>query len=105
SSAWWARMFAADARLVAAAAAPDAAIPHLRIALATLEGITAPQTQTYYQRRLARVQLLLARALTAAGIERSRVVELATAARDWYRDAGGYDAAVAELDALVTGSR
>jgi hypothetical protein len=100
SKEWWIAMFAADGLLVAAAASPRDAIAHLRHAHKILDGITAGRSQPYYQRRLARVRYLLARALGPSA-ERTQLAKEALA---WYRDAGGYERAVAELDAL-TGSR
>jgi hypothetical protein len=65
-------------------------------AMAKLDGIS---TTTFYRRRLARLHAMRARLGGAVTVH-------ATAAATWYRAAGGYDALVAELDALVTaGSR
>ena len=89
---WWIRLYAADAFLIAATT--DAR--QLVRARDMLNDTSAGRSQTYYQRRVARVQYLLAR---TAG---DRVAAAAAAA--WYRESGGYESAVTELDA-ITGSR
>lgn len=65
-------------------------------AIAKLDGIA---TTTFYKRRLARLHAMRARLGGAATVH-------AAAAATWYRVAGGYEALVAELDALIrAGSR
>jgi serine/threonine protein kinase len=87
STAWWLRVYAADAFLVAG---------NLDRARDLLDDTSAGHAQVYYQRRIARVRYLRARA------HHDR--EAAAAAAAWYREAGGYERALAELDA-ITGSR
>jgi eukaryotic-like serine/threonine-protein kinase len=57
----------------------------------------------YMQRRLARSRAMLARLVSAS--DRALAKRLATEAAAWYRAAGGYEAVLAEMDQLATGSR
>jgi tetratricopeptide (TPR) repeat protein len=98
---WWVRGDAADA-YVAAALGWDRlgkkrdAERCWSAALTILEPIDQP----YFGRRLARVRAALARhRIATRPLEAQR---LAIAALDWYRAAGGYDAAVSELAAVAT---
>jgi len=104
---WWLRVFAADALLVTATSQValerrTEAIASLRESLAMLEGVTLAKSQTYYQRRLARVRATLAKLLAPS--DRVTAARLARDAATWYQEAGGYSSTVAELERL-TGSR
>ena len=108
---WWFRVFAADALLVAARSNAELghrsdAIAMLREALAVVEDLTLAKSQTYYQRRLARVRATLAKLLAASNrpADRAAAAQLGRDAIAWYRLAGGYGATIAELERL-TGSR
>ena len=94
---YWMRWRSVDALIVAALAQPSS-VAELERALSTLNEITVIEGATYFQRRLARVRTLLARRGARGALEHAR------AAAAWYRQAGGYDAIVAELDAIVTAS-
>ncbi len=101
-SHFWLRWRGVDAYLVAALAQhrlgdrelERKSLDNALMAISALEGL---KTTTFYQRRLARIHLLLARIVPDPE-------EHARTALAWYRAAGGYDAVVAELEA-VTGSR
>ncbi|MEO7096995.1 MAG: hypothetical protein ABI175_27295, partial [Polyangiales bacterium] len=96
---FWARWRGVDALIVAAIAQHalgDLALERttLERALAAITTIEAIKTTTFYQRRLARIHRMLARIAPS-------LADHATAALTWYRAAGGYDAAVTELEALT----
>jgi hypothetical protein len=102
----WVKFYAVDALLVVAmtqerSSNPEAGIATLRRARAILAENEQPTA--FYRRRSARVELQLARLLF--GSNREEAVELAHHALAWYRAAGGYAAQVAELDAIIAGSR
>jgi hypothetical protein len=101
-SAWWNKLYAGDALLLAATSAARTgqraqAITDARAALATYEPLEMMRETPTYQRRIARTQATLA-LLLARGPEATR---LATAAAAWYRAAGGYDAELAALAPLA----
>jgi eukaryotic-like serine/threonine-protein kinase len=101
---WWVHEYAADAYLAAAGglvAAGDragarAALDH---AVALYEDVIRISPQITTQRRLARGRATLARLLPPTEM---RARDLARAALDWYRAAGGYEADVAALAPLAT---
>jgi hypothetical protein len=100
---YWPRWRAVDALLVAALAAQRASRldeheAHLRRAFAAIQQVSSIAATTFYQRRLARIRLMLAR------LGGRDAAEHASAAAAWYRRAGGYDERVRELEA-ITGSR
>ena len=103
-STWWDRFAAVDLLLVAASA--EVGTGHVTAAIATLReclGVLADPAidhgAAYTQRRLARANSLLARLLPAPD-----ALAPARAALAWYRAAGGYEAALPDLEAIV-GSR
>src|SRR5262249_22728721 len=97
---WWARGDAVDA-YVTAAIGWDRLVKHgeaeqcWNAALLLLEEINQP----YFERRLARVRATLARRWVTTRPDEAR--RLASAALDWYRSAGGYEARVSELVAIA----
>jgi hypothetical protein len=100
---WWRLEYAGCAYLAAvpgydAAGDPDAARKALELAIARLEPVVAVGPRRRPERRLARARAGLALRLPAADPRRRT---LAAAALAWYRAAGGYDADVAALAALV----
>ncbi|MEO8553335.1 MAG: protein kinase, partial [Kofleriaceae bacterium] len=91
---WWDRLRGADAWLIAGEARlqlghRDAAVVAWRAALAILVDPRLNSRAAYIQRRLA-----LARARLAVATGDRALAALAIA---WYRDAGGYDRAIAQL--------
>src|SRR6185295_14150773 len=105
---FWMRTYSADARLLVARSElqldhREVAVGHLERTLATLSSTANVIGATAgHRRRVARVEALLARALLAT--DRSAAARHAGAAADWYRTAGGYDARLAEMTAIVKGS-
>ncbi len=102
---WWNKFFAGDGFLFAAGCAHRlgrraAAIDNARAALAIYDQLDVIKQAPYYQRRVARTRALLAHLVTAPEAR-----TLAAAAAAWYREAGGYDARAAELEAIATASR
>ena len=100
---WWDRMVGANAFLVAAIAYeklgnPAAAIKALESALPLLAAAGPIKTASYYKRRLARTRAMLAKLLAKTRPETAK--SLANEALVWYRQAGGYEATIAELEAL-----
>jgi eukaryotic-like serine/threonine-protein kinase len=96
----WNRSEAADAYLTAALgwdrlAKPRDAERCWTAALALFEGVQQP----IYERRLARVRATLARRWHQARPDDARTQAMAALA--WYRDAGGYEAEIAELSAIA----
>ena len=96
---FWRRWRGVDALLVVAIAQHrlgDLATERttLERALVILGGIDGLKATTFYQRRLARFHLMLARIGANPG-------EHARAAIEWYRAAGGYDEFVKELEPLT----
>ena len=103
-SEWWTRFYAGDALLLAATSADRLhrraeAVADLRAALAIYDQLTMIQQTPYYLRRVARTKALLARLLAASAP--GEAAAWATAAVAWYREAGGYDALAAALDAIA----
>jgi hypothetical protein len=102
---WWLHLYAADAYL-AAAGGLDAAGDHASLratldhAIALYEDVVRVSPQIGTQRRLARARATLARISPPT---QTRTRELASAALEWYRAAGGYDADVAALAPLAAG--
>ena len=92
--AWWARLPAADAYAIAAAIHGSSADGHqaLRAARAILGEALGYRNATHVRRRYIRATALLALA--------TRDRALAAEAISWYRTAGGYDRAIAELAAI-----
>lgn len=95
---WWKHAEAADAWMIVALG--QAALGHSepstrawQLALAQLAD------QPVLERRRARVQATLARRLLQSRPAEAR--SLAAAALQWYRTAGGYEAEVADLEALI----
>jgi eukaryotic-like serine/threonine-protein kinase len=98
---WWVRGDAADAYIAAAVGwdrigKPVEAERCWITAQTLLEQIDQPK----FGRRLARVRAALARRWAKTRPEEAR--RLAGAAADWYRSAGGYDAAASELSAFAS---
>jgi tetratricopeptide (TPR) repeat protein len=103
---WWDRIVGANAYLLAATAyeqlgQPARAIEVLQRTLPIFEdpGINKG---SHFKRRLARARMMLARLLAKTSPETAK--SLANEALVWYRQAGGYESAIAELEPL-TGSR
>jgi tetratricopeptide (TPR) repeat protein len=104
---WWNKFYAGDGYLFAAICADrlhhrDDAIAAARTALATLDPLTVIKEAPYYLRRTARARALLARLLAPSAPAEAGA--LAREAAAWYRTAGGYDAAIGELDAISSRS-
>jgi hypothetical protein len=105
---FWSKFYSADARLLSALSElrlrhRGVAIGHLERTLATLSGTANVLGATAgHRRRVARVEALLARALLAT--DRAVAARHAATAADWYRTAGGYDAQLAEMTAIIKGS-
>ncbi|HEY5939006.1 MAG TPA: serine/threonine-protein kinase, partial [Kofleriaceae bacterium] len=97
----WMRFRSVDASLVLASSQerlgrPRDAVVTLKRALETLRSAAAQfDTLVLFQRRLARVEASLARLL--APTQPTVAAQHASAAITWYRNAGGYDARLAEL--------
>jgi eukaryotic-like serine/threonine-protein kinase len=66
-----------------------------------LENMVAARPKVFIERRLARTRAELARLLAARRAPRAEIAELARAAADWYRSAGGYEAVLGELAPLA----
>jgi len=103
-SEWWSKLYAGDGLLFAALCAhqlhrEDEAVANARSALATYDQLTVIKQAPYYLRRVARAKGLLAK--LRAPSDRGEASRLAAQAAAWYRGAGGYDAVVAELDAIT----
>jgi hypothetical protein len=105
---WWIRLDVAETELGEGLASreidPRRAEAALERARAGLEVVVAAQPAPQFARRLARVRLELVRLRAARGAPAGPTEELARAAAAWYREAGGYSRALAELERL-TGSR
>jgi len=105
---YWVKYRAADARLLVASSElglrhRDVAIRQLQRTLETLDSMAKVLgNSALYRRRRARVEFLLARAL--ATTDHAAAVQYAVRAADWFRTAGGYEARLAEMNALITGS-
>jgi eukaryotic-like serine/threonine-protein kinase len=105
---WWKRTWAADAGLLAALAwrrlgQPKKARASLEAALPVIEETEHIQSNPFHQRRLSRVRAELARELgtSAMAADRTSAKQLAALAIAWYRQAGGYDAAIQRLAAIA----
>jgi eukaryotic-like serine/threonine-protein kinase len=108
SPTWWRRTWAADADLLAALAWRHAgqdqrAARALEAALPVIEETEHLQPNPFHQRRLNRVRAELARAIVHDDPARAR--QLAAAAIDWYRRAGGYDAVIEALASIIDPAR
>lgn len=92
AATWWSHLYAAEAWLVVAAALDDGArrTAALRAARELADDALAHNRATAVARRHARIAMLLA----LATADRA----LADRAIAWYRNAGGYDAAIAALN-------
>ncbi|HKE18412.1 MAG TPA: serine/threonine-protein kinase [Kofleriaceae bacterium] len=105
---WWVRWIAAEAELgegFARRADSRAAEDAFDRARVLFELIAREQPAVYIERRLARARAELAGRRAARRAPPRQVAPLARAAAAWYRAAGGYDAAVAELSALAAPAR
>jgi hypothetical protein len=101
---WWMQWTGAEAELGTglalrgrSARAAEAALDRARV---LFEAVAAVQPAVYIERRLARVRAELARLRAARGAPAREFTGLARAAAEWYRAAGGYDEALAELAPL-----
>jgi hypothetical protein len=108
SPEFWMKYYSTDARLLVALSEirldhRGVVVGHLERTLATLSGTASVLgATTGHRRRVARVEALLARALSAT--DRSAAARHAGAAASWYRTAGGYEAQLAEMAAIIKGS-
>jgi eukaryotic-like serine/threonine-protein kinase len=106
--AFWMKHRSADARLIVVLSAlrrdrRSVAITQLQRTLATLEAAAPVYGMlAFHRRRHARVEALLAR--TVAATDPAAAARYAASAAAWYRTAGGYEAVLAEMDALIKGS-
>jgi|GEM_PF-1097930 len=103
---WWEKVYAGDALLFAATCAEALgrradAITSARAAFATYDGLTLIRDTPAFERRFARTQAMLARLLAPDPASRPEAMRRAGEAAAWYRATGGYDAALAALDALT----
>ena len=105
---WWTGWYAAEAELgdglARRSVAPRAAEAAFDRARAGLEVVLESQPAVFIERRLARARLELIRLRVARRAPAREVAPLARAAAAWYRAAGGYEAALAELSPLAAGS-
>jgi len=104
-SEWWLKIYAGDALLLAAQLSDRLgqradALGHARAALATYDELVMIRDTPMAARRIARAKAVLARLLVVDPAAQPEAMRLAGEAADWYRDTGGYDAALAALRAL-----
>ncbi len=102
---WWLKIYAGDALLFAATVAErigrrSDAISNARAAFATYDELAMIRTTPAYLRRMARVNATLARLLASDPESRPEAMRRAGEAADWYRNTGGYDAALAAVESL-----
>jgi serine/threonine protein kinase len=100
---WAARMVGANALLVAAMAHEklgqlSPAIDALKRALGVFDDPQINKSASYIQRRIARTRAMLAKLVAKSEPETAK--SLAREALRWYRQAGGYDAVIRELEAI-----
>jgi uncharacterized protein HemY len=100
---WWDRLTGVNAFLAAATAyeklgKPERAVAVLKRALVIFEDPKINRSASYIARRLAHTRAMLAKLLVKSEPETAK--SLAKEALLWYRQAGGYDAVIAELEAI-----
>jgi tetratricopeptide (TPR) repeat protein len=100
---WWDRNVGAAAFMIASLAyeklgQPERAVPLLETSLVIFEDPGFNKSASYYKRKLARTRAMLAKLVAKTKPETAK--SLAKEALAWYREAGGYEATIAELEKL-----
>jgi hypothetical protein len=104
--AWWDRYARANLQLGLGRARralgdADGALPSLRAGVTALEEIARKHPATTIDRRLGRARLELALALAESGARRAEVLPLATAAREWLKEAHAPAQELAALERVL----